>query len=75
VFGGNDDDGHVDLAWYRLDGRVRRHGLHMAGLGVDGVDRTLEALLDQIMENRAADCVAPPRSADHRDRTGTKDGL
>ena len=52
---GDDDDREVDVAWNRLHVGVGGDRLDVARVGIDRVDRSLKARLEQVAENRATE--------------------
>jgi hypothetical protein len=68
--GGDGDHGEIDLVRHLGDGRIGPYRLHDVGRGIDRVDDALEAGLQSVVEELAADRPVLARGADHGNRSG-----
>ena len=66
----NRDDGELDLVGDLGDARIRPHRLHDVARRVDGVHRTVEVGLEQVVKDLAADRPSRARGADDGHRPG-----
>jgi len=75
ALGRDDDDGQVNRAFDGGQGRIGGQAENLTGLGIDGVDAALEAAGNHVAHNRVTELAFGARGADHRDRSGGKQGL
>src|SRR3954468_21866959 len=70
LVGRDGEDGEVEVVGDRRDVGVGRNAPHVAGAGVDRVDRAREAVVEQVPEQGVADLAVVVAGAHDRDRGG-----
>src|SRR3954467_6074515 len=73
LVGRDGEDGEVEVVGDRLDVGVRRNAPHVAGAGVDRIDRAREAVVEQVPEQGVADLAVVVARADDRDGGGLQE--
>ena len=73
--GGDGHDGQVDPVGDVEDALVGPHARHVPPGRVHRVDRALEAVREQVAEDRRADRAGASRGADHGHGAGAEDGV
>ena len=73
--GRDDQHGQIHRTRHVAERGIGEHAHHVAGLGIDGINRAVETGKQQIAENIVAYGAGPRRGADHGDRLGRQDAI